>query len=155
MLAVLGLLLLGLSCVLALSGAQPAPAWLFAPAACLAAIGCGGASTLTVLGLTQHGTRDAVHGDALDPGAELLRGGAMIGAFERLAIAATLMLGWPEGLAVVLAVKGLGRFAEVRARASAAERFILGTLVSVLVAAACAGAGWLVGGGGGASGTAE
>jgi len=39
---------------------------------------------------------------------------------------------------VVLAVKGLGRFAELRAPA-AAERFIVGTLASGLWAAACVG----------------
>ena len=43
-----------------------------------------------------------------------------------------------EGLVVVLAVKGLGRYAELRAPA-AAERFILGTLASALWAAACVG----------------
>jgi hypothetical protein len=42
------------------------------------------------------------------------------------------------GLAVVLAVKGLGRYAELKAPA-AAERFILGTLASALWAAACVG----------------
>jgi len=54
------------------------------------------------------------------------------------AIAGTLLAGWPEGLAVVLAVKGLGRFAELRAPA-AAERFILGTLASALWSVACVG----------------
>ena len=50
---------------------------------------------------------------------------------ERAAVAGTLLAGWPEGLAVVLAVKGLGRYAELRAPA-AAERFIVGTLASAL-----------------------
>ena len=43
----------------------------------------------------------------------------------------TLLVGSAEGLVVVLAVKGLGRYAELRAPA-AAERFILGTLASAL-----------------------
>jgi hypothetical protein len=68
----------------------------------------------------------------------LLRGGAWIGALERAAVCATLLAGWPGGLAVVLAVKGLGRYPELRAPA-AAERFIVGTFASVLWAAACAG----------------
>ena len=43
-----------------------------------------------------------------------------------------------EALVAVTAVKGLGRFAELRAPA-AAERFIVGTLASGLWAAACVG----------------
>ena len=77
-----------------------------------------------------------VLGGAQDP--EILRGGAWIGVLERAALTGTLLAGWPEGLAVVLAVKGLGRFAELRSPA-AAERFIVGTLASALWAAACAG----------------
>lgn len=73
----------------------------------------------------------------------VLRGGAWIGALERLAVVGTLLAGWPEGLAVVLAVKGLGRYPELRAaedgpRSGAAERFIIGTFTSVLWACACA-----------------
>jgi hypothetical protein len=82
---------------------------------------------------------------AADPGSlrsagTVLRGGAWIGILERLAIFATLAARWPEGIAVVLAVKGLGRYPELRAahRPGLAERFIIGTLVSVLWAALCA-----------------
>jgi hypothetical protein len=77
-----------------------------------------------------------VSGGPQDP--SILRGGAWIGVLERAAIAATLLVGSAEGLVVVLAVKGLGRYAELRAPA-AAERFILGTLASALWAAACVG----------------
>lgn len=69
---------------------------------------------------------------------DTLRGGAWIGALERLAIVATLLTRWPEGLAVLLAVKGLGRYPELR-RPAAAERFIIGTLASALWAIACVG----------------
>lgn len=72
-----------------------------------------------------------------------LRGGAAIGVLERLAIAATLLAGLPEGVAVVLAVKGLGRYPELR-QPGTSERFILGTFTSVLWAAGCAGIGLLV-----------
>jgi hypothetical protein len=82
-----------------------------------------------------------VIGGPQDP--EILRGGAWIGALERAAIAGTLLAGWPEGLAVVLAVKGLGRYAELRAPA-AAERFIVGTLASGLWAVACVGIAVLI-----------
>jgi hypothetical protein len=83
----------------------------------------------------------------LDRAGEVLRGGTWIGVLERTAIYATLVAGWPEGLAVVLVVKGLGRYPELRAaedgvRTGAAERFIIGTFTSVLWAVACAGVVW-------------
>jgi hypothetical protein len=85
---------------------------------------------------------------AADPGAgperrrasdpEVLRGGAWIGVLERTVVAATVLAGWQEGLAVLIAVKGLGRFNELKAPV-AAERFIIGTLASGLWALACVG----------------
>ena len=68
------------------------------------------------------------------------RGGAWIGVLERLAVFAALVARWPEGIAIVLAVKGLGRYPELRSgtNPSLAERFIIGTLVSVLWAGLCA-----------------
>lgn len=78
--------------------------------------------------------------------AEVLRGGAWIGALERVAVFASLVAGWPEGLALTLAVKGLGRYPELRheERSGIAERFLIGTFVSVLWACACAGLAVLV-----------
>jgi hypothetical protein len=75
-----------------------------------------------------------------------LRGGLWIGLLERAAVYASVLAGWPEGLAVILAVKGLGRYPELRARLDAgiAERFIIGTFTSVLCACACAGLARLV-----------
>jgi hypothetical protein len=73
----------------------------------------------------------------------VLRGGAWIGVLERIAVAATLLGGWPEGLAVLIAVKGLGRFNELKAPV-AAEQFIIGTLASGLWAIGCAGAAVLL-----------
>ncbi|GAB4066593.1 hypothetical protein GCM10028777_19830 [Angustibacter speluncae] len=70
--------------------------------------------------------------------AEVLRGGATIGVLERTAIAASVLVGWPEGIAVVLAVKGLGRYPELRSPGTS-ERFIIGTFGSVLWALACVG----------------
>lgn len=73
----------------------------------------------------------------------VLRGGAWIGYLERAAISAALLAGWPEGMALALAVKGVGRYPELKdpsANAThAPEAFIIGTLVSVLWAAAAAG----------------
>jgi len=76
----------------------------------------------------------------LEAAARELRGGAWIGAFERVAVAASLLLGWPEGIAVALAIKALGRYPELKSPGgAAAERFIIGTFTSVLWAAGCAG----------------
>ncbi|MFZ2014461.1 MAG: hypothetical protein WAV00_11605 [Nocardioides sp.] len=82
-----------------------------------------------------------VEGGAVRPAGDVLRGGAWIGALERLAVFATLIAGWGPGLAIVLAVKGLGRYPELRNQedTGAAERFIIGTFTSVLWAAGCAG----------------
>jgi hypothetical protein len=73
----------------------------------------------------------------------VLRGGAWIGYLERAAVAATLLAGWPEGVALVLAVKGVGRYSELR-ETNAPEAFIIGTLASLLWAASAAGAAHLL-----------
>jgi hypothetical protein len=71
----------------------------------------------------------------------VLRGGAWIGALERLGVYVALVAGWAPGVAIVLAIKGLGRYPELRNQedTGVAERFIIGTLTSVLWAVACAG----------------
>ncbi|MBU5424381.1 hypothetical protein KQI48_17045 [Cellulomonas hominis] len=63
-----------------------------------------------------------------------LRGGTWIGVLERLAITGTLLAGEPGGVAVVIAVKGLGRYPELRAGDDPAvsERFVIGTLASLV-----------------------
>jgi len=66
---------------------------------------------------------------------EVLRGGTTIGVLERLAAAGTIVAGFPEGLAIVVAVKGVGRFTELEAP-EARERFIIGTLASLIWACA-------------------
>ena len=101
----------------------------------LAAVAGGGPVATAVLRAADPAAV-GVTGGPQDPA--ILRGGAWIGVLERAAIAVTLLVGSGEGLVVVLAVKGLGRYAELRAPA-AAERFILGTLASALWAAACVG----------------
>lgn len=73
-----------------------------------------------------------------------LRGGLWIGLLERAAIVSTLWASWPEGMAIVLAIKGLGRFSELKNH-KAAEQFILGTFASALCACAAYGLGLLLG----------
>lgn len=72
------------------------------------------------------------------PAREVLRGGTTIGYLERLGVALAIVVGFPEAIAVVVAIKGIGRFSELAA-AEARERFIIGTLASLLWACVVAG----------------
>lgn len=72
---------------------------------------------------------------------EVLRGGSTIGILERLAVAASVVAGHPEAIALIVALKGVGRFTELDA-AEARERFIIGSLVSLIWG--CASAAILV-----------
>lgn len=65
---------------------------------------------------------------------EILLGGRMIGILERLAITGLLLAGYPAGIAAIVAIKGLGRFHELRGPhgALASEKFVIGTLASYL-----------------------
>ena len=62
-----------------------------------------------------------------------------------MAIVASIVVGHPEAIAAIIAIKGLGRFSELD-NAEARERFIIGTLTSFLWAAACAAVIMLPGG---------
>ncbi|GAA4689910.1 hypothetical protein GCM10023349_00180 [Nocardioides conyzicola] len=106
------------------------------------AVSGGGPVTALVFDLVDRREPPA---DSLARAGQVLRGGAWIGALERVTIFGTLVAGWPEGLALVLALKGLGRYPELRAAetggapSGTAERFIIGTFTSVLWACACGG----------------
>ncbi|MFV0374530.1 hypothetical protein [Microbacterium sp.] len=112
----------------------------------LAVIG-GNPVTRHVLALATGGrVRETADGGILLPAARgdtaaevepLLRGGTTVGYLERLAVALTVVAGYPEAIAVVVAIKGIGRFSEL-ATAEARERFIIGTLASLLWACLCA-----------------
>ncbi|MBC7441515.1 MAG: hypothetical protein H7311_03180 [Ramlibacter sp.] len=123
----------------------------------LAVVGGGPAALLALRLAThnsvapgQHGGILVENGDAAGPTPdkpgqaqpehalhEVLRGGQMIGILERLAVAGAILAGFPEALAIVVAIKGVGRFTELAA-AEARERFIIGTLASLIWACACA-----------------
>ncbi len=83
------------------------------------------------------------HGDGvpgLEAAAEQLKGGYWIGLLERAALFACVLSGFPAGIAVVLGVKGLGRYPELRTpTGSKGELFIIGTFSSMLWAALWAG----------------
>ena len=98
------------------------------------AVCLGGIPTTAVFRQVDH-RDEAGRGDeseSVEAASEILRGGAWIGVLERAAVFAAVVAGWPEGIAIVLAVKSLARYPELQAgaAAAAAERFIIGTFVS-------------------------
>lgn len=113
----------------------------------LAVLG-GGPAVQVVLALAARGSVPGEHGGILVSGTddeaphsatkEVLRGGRTIGMLERLATAGGIMAGFPSAVAVLVAIKGVGRFTELDAP-EARERFIIGTLMSLIWACACAG----------------
>ncbi|MCW2133967.1 hypothetical protein [Arthrobacter sp. VKM Ac-2550] len=134
-LSAISLLWLGVAALLASISEGGLGAGVYAFAVAAAAVG-GGPLTVSILTLSFN----ALHPENREKAEKepVLRGGAWIGVLERTGISVTLLAGWPEGLAVVLAVKGLGRYSEL-GQSGAAERFILGTFASVLWAAAASG----------------
>jgi hypothetical protein len=130
-------------------GASPLLSGLVTSLTLVAAVFGGGPAAATALSLAMGGSAvPGLHGGILvtDPDAdqrpgvlparrEVLRGGQTIGVLERLAAAGTIIAGFPEGLAIVVAVKGVGRFTELEAP-EARERFIIGTLASLIWACA-------------------
>lgn len=134
--------------VLGLAAAVPGPlsdgadllAWLLPVVLTPVGVLGGGPVTAGVLHLADRDDAGQV-----ERAAAVLRGGAWIGVFERTGVFAALVTGWPEGIAVVLGLKGLGRYSELRSESGAAptggvaERFIIGTFCSVLWAAGAAG----------------
>lgn len=87
----------------------------------------------------------------IEPGAQtpgVLRGGTWIGVLERVGITGAMLLGYPEAVAVIIAIKGLGRYPELRdtdpeQRPQTTERFIIGTLASYVWAGLAGAAGLL------------
>lgn len=72
------------------------------------------------------------------PRVEVLRGGLLIGFLERAAVAVAIFSGQPVAIAYVVAIKGLGRYPELKDTPAASERFIIGTLASMLWSASVA-----------------
>jgi len=103
----------------------------------IAVTGGGPAAALT-LRLASRGVAEGEHGGIIQDGGEVLRGGLAVGLLERVAIAGVILAGFPEGIAVIVAIKGVGRFTELDA-APTRERFIIGTFVSLIWASAAIG----------------
>lgn len=148
-----GLVILALLVVVVLPVTVPLPAAVVIAllGVALAAVG-GSPVTRRVLEVATHGRVPegdnggimlrpaAVPGIVPDdaPAREVLRGGTTIGYLERLGVAMAIVVGFPEAIAVVVAIKGVGRFSEL-ASAEARERFIIGTLASLLWACVVGG----------------
>lgn len=136
--------------VVALPHGRPATAVTVAIALAALALSVlgGGPAVLFVLAIASKGSvREGDHGGivvehvvpqtgGVHERGEVLRGGTVIGVFERVATTASIMAGIPEAVAVVVAIKSVGRFTELDV-AEARERFIIGTLVSLVWACAC------------------
>lgn len=106
-------------------------------------IDAGGTTVLAVglaaaLAIVGGGPATALLFRLIDRDSTTEDGDLWIGLLERAAVFVALVAGFPEGIAIALAVKGLGRYPELRAP-GAGERFIIGTFASVLWASACAG----------------
>jgi len=111
-----------LAAVLAIVGGSPITGWVFAHVERRSGASAGQSVT-------------GIHAAAV-----VLRGGQTIGFLERTAVFLGLLAGWPEALVGVIALKGLGRFAELRGTSEgAAERFIIGSFTSLLWAAILGG----------------
>jgi hypothetical protein len=107
--------------------------------ALVTAVAGGSPVTRAVLDRVTFDEPEGAHGGLLAAdGRELLRGGEVIGLLERIAVAGAIVAGFPEALAVIIAIKGVGRFTELETGA-VRERFIVGTLASWIWAAAAAG----------------
>jgi len=134
----------GLAVASGASDALPSSSTLLAQLG-MAALGIAGGGPVATLVLAAASRGSAApagtHGGILvgeGVGREVLRGGTTIGFLERTIIVAAVLIGRWELLAALIAIKGLGRFRDLDAGA-ATERFIIGTLVSLLWAGACAG----------------
>ncbi|HRW20200.1 MAG TPA: hypothetical protein P5181_15300 [Dermatophilaceae bacterium] len=70
----------------------------------------------------------------------VLRGGQVIGLLERTAVFFGILAGWPEAMVGVIALKGLGRFADLQGKTEgAAERFLIGSMTSLIWASLLGG----------------
>lgn len=118
--------------------APPVVTAITAVAAVVIAVAGGSPVVRLLLDRTTFDEQEGLHGGIVVGERELLRGGEVIGLLERLAVVGAIIAGFPEALAVIIAIKGVGRFTELDDGA-VRERFIVGTLGSWIWAAAAAG----------------
>jgi hypothetical protein len=140
-LALVALALLTVTLLVAAILPDPAPPAVSAVttlAAVVIAVAGGSPVVRLLIDRTTFDEQEGIHGGIVVNEHEVLRGGEVIGLLERLAVAGAIIAGVPEALAVIIAIKGVGRFTELT-EGAARERFIVGTLGSWIWAAAAAG----------------
>lgn len=140
-LTILAVALLAVTVVVAAVLPEGAPAVvtaITAVAAIVISVAGGSPVVRLLLDRTTFDEREGLHGGIVVGDHEVLRGGEVIGLLERLAVTGAIVAGVPEALAVVIAIKGVGRFTELET-GPVRERFIVGTLGSWIWAAAAAG----------------
>lgn len=96
----------------------------------------GGVLTVAVLRRASRSPDSAKHPETKTRG---LTGGRWIGKLERFGVTLSIIAGYPAAIAVIVAIKGLGRFPEIRRSSDASEKFVIGTLTSLLVSAVVGG----------------
>ncbi|MFD1721560.1 hypothetical protein [Amnibacterium endophyticum] len=146
LLTILAGALLAVSLLAAALPAVPAPTVVTAittVAVLVAAVAGGSPAVRLLLDRAVVDEREGANGGVVVGEREVLRGGEVIGLLERFAVAGAIVAGVPEALAVVIAIKGVGRFTELE-NGAVRERFIIGTLGSWIWAAAAAGVVLLV-----------
>lgn len=112
-----------------------AQTWIVLAALVLSCLG-GRLVVIAVLRSASRGA-DGDHSPTSQRAVVALRGGTWIGYVERIALTGALLAGNPAAIAVIVAVKGLGRYPELKENPDASERFVIGTLVSLTWAAVC------------------
>lgn len=145
-LTILAAALLAVSLLAAALPPVPAPAAVTAittGAVLVAAVAGGSPAVRLLLDRAVVGEQEGANGGVVVGEREVLRGGEVIGLLERFAVAGAIVANTPEALAVIIAIKGVGRFTELE-NGAVRERFIIGTLGSWIWAAAAAGVVLLV-----------
>lgn len=102
----------------------------------LTVVGCLAASVIGGLLVVPLVLRLAGGGTTSAAAKQTLRGGLWIGLLERLAVTGSIAFGFSVGVGIVVAVKGLGRYPELKEHPEASERFVVGTLASIVWAGA-------------------
>ncbi|QCR19588.1 hypothetical protein [Agrococcus sp. SGAir0287] len=154
--SVLGLLVVGALTVLGLSTTVGVPWMQVVAVALLTAAGTAhGAAVVPMVfriadpprsRLDAPGSEPRPTSDLVPP-RNSMRGGTMIGVLERAATILAIAAGEPTIIAAVVAIKAVGRFAELagddaQAAARMRERFLVGSLASLAIAGLWGVAAW-------------
>lgn len=102
----------------------------------LAILVSAGGGYLVVIGLFRLIAKEPQRSNSGTSADNVLRGGTWIGILERAATTAAIIAGQPMLIGVIVAIKGFGRFDQLRDNPAASEKFTVGTLASLVWAGA-------------------